>query len=113
VKLEDLSSNFQEALIASLSERDEISELLKQKELREKLHKAIDSLPECYKPVFILRDIDGLSTEEVAEILKITVPAVKSRLHRSRLILRKKLANFYGEYRVLKEVQGRPIASNC
>lgn len=67
------------------------------RELREVLQGAIDKLPEQYRSVFILRDVDALSNEEVAEILDLSVPAVKSRLHRSRLMLRKKLARYYEE----------------
>jgi RNA polymerase sigma-70 factor (ECF subfamily) len=48
--------------------------------------------------VFVLRDIDGLSNKEVGEILTLSIPAVKSRLHRSRLMLRKKLQRFYDDY---------------
>lgn len=67
------------------------------RELREVLQGAIDKLPEQYRSVFILRDVDALSNEEVAEILNLSVPAVKSRLHRSRLMLRKRLARYYEE----------------
>jgi RNA polymerase sigma-70 factor (ECF subfamily) len=67
------------------------------RELREVLQGAIDKLPEQYRSVFILRDVDALSNEEVAEILDLSVPAVKSRLHRSRLMLRKRLARYYEE----------------
>jgi RNA polymerase sigma-70 factor (ECF subfamily) len=63
------------------------------------LEKAIGSLPEEYQPVFVLRDIDGLSSTEVGKILNISVPAVKSRLHRSRVMLRKELQCFYDEFR--------------
>jgi len=42
-----------------------------------------------------LRDIDGLSNEEVSELLDLSIPAVKSRLHRSRLMLRRKLVRLY------------------
>lgn len=68
-------------------------------QVSEALDKAIQSLPDDYRPVFILRDIDGLTSKEVAKILDLTVPAVKSRLHRSRLMLRKKLTPFYNELR--------------
>lgn len=67
------------------------------RELRETLQSAIDKLPEQYRAVFILRDVDALSNEEVAEILTLSVPAVKSRLHRSRIMLRKKLHRYYEE----------------
>jgi RNA polymerase sigma-70 factor (ECF subfamily) len=55
------------------------------------LDKAIDELPNAYRAVFVLRHVEGLSTEETAKILGISVPAVKSRLHRTRLTLKEKL----------------------
>lgn len=67
-------------------------------ELSSALNSAISELPEEYRPVFILRDIDGLTSEEVGKILKLSVPAVKSRLHRSRDMLRRKLLRLYREY---------------
>jgi RNA polymerase sigma-70 factor (ECF subfamily) len=62
-----------------------------QEELREILDKAVDSLKPGFRTVFVLRDIEELSTEETAESLGISVPAVKSRLLRARLQLREKL----------------------
>jgi len=62
------------------------------------IEKAVEQLPEKEKVVFILRDVEGLSTEKVGDILDLTVPAVKSRLHRARLFLRKKLSNYFDEY---------------
>jgi len=62
------------------------------------LEQAIAKLPDEYRAVFVLRDIDGLSNKEVGEILGLSIPAVKSRLHRSRLMLRKKLRRFYEDY---------------
>lgn len=67
------------------------------------LESAVASLPDDYRPVFVLRDIDGLSSKEVGEILGLSIPAVKSRLHRSRLMLRKALSRFYAEYRGLEQ----------
>lgn len=67
-------------------------------EIREQLESAISKLPEDYRAVFVLRDIDGLSNKEVGEILGLSIPAVKSRLHRSRLMLRKRLRRFYEDY---------------
>jgi RNA polymerase sigma-70 factor (ECF subfamily) len=60
-------------------------------ELRDVLAAAIDSLSETYRTVFVLRDIEGLSTEETAEMLGLSISAVKSRLLRARLQLRDKL----------------------
>jgi len=53
---------------------------------------AIDELPETYKSVFVLRELEEMSTEDVAQILDLTIPTVKTRLHRARLALRKALA---------------------
>ena len=60
---------------------------------------SINELPESYRAVFHLRDIEGLSNEEVANILEITIPTVKSRLHRGRLFLRDKLSDYFHEWR--------------
>lgn len=73
-------------------------------EVKDTLWKAIHRLPEEYRSVFMLRDVDGLSNKEVGEILGLTIPAVKSRLHRSRLMLRKKLQRFFEDYMEPKEV---------
>ena len=71
---------------------------LDNKELKEKLSGAIDMLPEEYRTVFVLRDMNGLSNEEAAKVLNVSVPAVKSRLHRARMFLRDSLSDyFYGK----------------
>ncbi len=64
-------------------------------ELRGKLISAVEKLPEVYRAVFMLRDFDGLSYDEIADTLQSTVPAVKSRLHRARLALRADLASYF------------------
>jgi RNA polymerase sigma-70 factor, ECF subfamily len=64
------------------------------KELREHLDRAILRLPMEYRIVFILRDVEGRSSEEAAKILKLSVPAVKSRLRRARVFLRKELEEY-------------------
>jgi len=55
------------------------------------LSTAIDELPADYRAVVLLRDVEGLSQQETAEALGLTVVSVKSRLHRARLFLRKRL----------------------
>ncbi|RME60671.1 MAG: sigma-70 family RNA polymerase sigma factor [Candidatus Dadabacteria bacterium] len=80
------------------SDSTDVNYMTSRHELREALQRAIEKLPEDYKAIFILRDVDGLSNEEVSEILGLSVPAVKSRLHRARLMLRKKLKRFYQDY---------------
>ncbi len=62
-----------------------------QEEIRKILDEAVESLKPDFRTVFALRDIEELSTEETAEALGISVPAVKSRLLRARLALREKL----------------------
>jgi len=64
-------------------------------ELADILDKAVNSLAPAYRTVFVLRDIEELSTEETAKALDLTVPAVKSRLLRARLQLRDKLTAFF------------------
>jgi len=64
-------------------------------ELREILNQAVDGLKPAFRTVFVLRDIEELSTEETAEALGISVPAVKSRLLRARLQLREKLTRLF------------------
>jgi RNA polymerase sigma-70 factor, ECF subfamily len=66
-----------------------------QTELREILDKAIDSLKPIFRTVFILRDVEELSTEETAEILGLSIAAVKSRLLRARLQLRERLTRTF------------------
>ncbi len=70
-------------------------QLYKQGELKEILTKTINGLPASFRTVFVLRDVEGLSTEETAEALGLSVPAVKSRLLRARLQLRERLNRFF------------------
>ena len=64
-------------------------------ELSEILDSAVQSLAPPYRTVFVLRDIEDLSTEETAAALELSIPAVKSRLLRARLQLREKLTKFF------------------
>jgi RNA polymerase sigma-70 factor (ECF subfamily) len=66
-----------------------------QHELRELLDKTVSSLPDGFRTVFILRDVEELSTEETADMLGLSIPAVKSRLLRARLQLREKLTRVF------------------
>ena len=65
------------------------------REAGEVIEAAVEKLDEMYRTVFALRDVQGFSTEETAEILELSVPAVKSRLHRARLFLRRELAEYF------------------
>jgi RNA polymerase sigma-70 factor (ECF subfamily) len=66
-----------------------------QSELKEILGKTIQGLPPSFRTVFVLRDVEGLSTEETASALELSVPAVKSRLLRARLQLRERLNKYF------------------
>jgi RNA polymerase sigma-70 factor (ECF subfamily) len=66
-------------------------------ELGRAIQAATDALPEGYREVFLLKDVEGLSYEEISEMVGISVPAVKSRLHRARLALREAIDAFYKE----------------
>ena len=66
-------------------------ELSRKKALREAVEAALGDLPIDYRLVVVLRDIQGLSGEETAKVMRISVAAVKSRLHRGRLFLRDRL----------------------
>lgn len=67
---------------------------LLQAELRQKMDEALANLSEALRSVFVLRDVQGLSTAETAEVLDLSQTAVKSRLHRARLALRDQLAPY-------------------
>jgi RNA polymerase sigma-70 factor (ECF subfamily) len=70
---------------------------LQSDELRRRIQKAVDELPEIYRTVFIIRDVEGLSTEETAEVLEISIPTVKTRLHRARLALRDAITRYFDQ----------------
>ena len=70
---------------------------LQSDELRRRIQKAVDELPEIYRTVFIIRDVEGLSTEETAEVLEISIPTVKTRLHRARLALRETITRYFDQ----------------
>jgi RNA polymerase sigma-70 factor, ECF subfamily len=65
------------------------------REGREVIRAAVDLLPHHYRAVLVLRDVEELSSEEVAEILGESVASVKSRLHRARMALREQLTRYY------------------
>jgi RNA polymerase sigma-70 factor, ECF subfamily len=68
-----------------------------QADLRRVLTEAIDTLPERYRTVIVLRDIEGLSVQDVSEVVGITVGNVKSRTHRARLVLRARLSEYFAD----------------
>src|ERR1700747_40584 len=82
-----------------------------QAELREILDKTIHGLPATFRTAFVLRDVEGLATEETAEALDLSIPAVKSRLLRARLQLRERL-NKYFQRRERANGSAKPISGD-
>jgi RNA polymerase sigma-70 factor (ECF subfamily) len=72
-------------------------EELQSDEVRRHIQAAVDALPDIYRTVFLVRDVEGLSTEETAELLGISVPTVKTRLHRARMALREAITAYFGK----------------
>jgi len=68
------------------------SEAVEREEVRTLIKKAVELLPEIYKQVFLLRDVEELDVNETAEALSISISNVKVRLHRARMMLQKELA---------------------
>lgn len=96
ISLDDVLPLFDEqgrhaAPIADWSSR--VDDPAVQAELRETLTAAIAELPDLYRTVLVLRDVEGLSSLEIAQALGLNVPVVKTRVHRARLFLRKRLGD--------------------
>jgi RNA polymerase sigma-70 factor, ECF subfamily len=75
-------------------------------QLRSRLFGAILALPAIYRAPVMLRDIQGMSTEEASAVLRVKDQTLKSRLHRGRLILRKQLADFAGGLTLHRPIYG-------
>ncbi len=96
VSLDETFDTGEETLVREIAVWAEDPEkIYSQEELRGILASAIESLPPIFRTVFALRDIEELSTEETAQILNLSVPAVKSRLLRARLRLREHLTRYF------------------
>jgi RNA polymerase sigma-70 factor (ECF subfamily) len=67
------------------------------RETQQLIENAIAELPETYRDVYLLADVEGLPNAEIADLLNLNVPAVKSRLHRARLMMRNALAPHFEE----------------
>jgi RNA polymerase sigma-70 factor, ECF subfamily len=79
------------------ADRSELAdERVLRSQLRRRVFRAVLALPAIYRAPVILRDIQGLSTEEASAMLRVKDQTLKSRLHRGRIILRKQLSDFAG-----------------
>jgi RNA polymerase sigma-70 factor (ECF subfamily) len=99
ISIEDLAPTIRQQQVEkehSISNRSDLLSI--NKEMRDIIDSALNRLPDQYRAVFVLRDVDGLSNQEVGEILDLSIPAVKSRLHRSRLMLRKRLQTYWDDF---------------
>lgn len=82
--------------------RSNPEQLYRKQEIQRIVEAAIQGLPEIYREAFVLRDVEELSAEEAAQVLGITVPALKSRLLRARLMMRETLAAKFEQPPTLK-----------
>jgi len=100
----------EDALTASLQEVADWSHMadehLLRSQLRRRLVRAVLALPAIYRAPVVLRDLQGMSTEEASAMLHVKDQTLKSRLHRGRLILRKQLADFAGGLTLHRPVYG-------
>ena len=83
-----------------------LNELL-DRETKEVMEEGIERLAEELRTVFVLRDVEGLSNAEAAEVLDLSIPAVKSRLHRARLALRDRLSRYFADKLTRRDRQSR------
>jgi RNA polymerase sigma-70 factor, ECF subfamily len=91
VEIDAMPDSFQEKF-TSAAERDPEEQAI-DRDLRSVLEAALRALPELYRPVVVMRDVEGLSTAETADCLGLSEPLVKVRLHRGRALLRRDLAS--------------------
>ena len=68
------------------------SEAVEREEVRKLILQAVEELPDIYRQVFLLRDVEELNINETAKVLNLSIPSVKVRLHRARMMLQKRLA---------------------
>jgi RNA polymerase sigma-70 factor (ECF subfamily) len=85
---------------------DLADERLLRSQLRRRLVRAVLALPAIYRAPVMLRDLQGMSTEEASAMLRVKDQTLKSRLHRGRLILRKQLADFAGGLALHRPIYG-------
>ncbi len=96
VSFDDLQE--QPAGESQIGDRDEDptpDEIVLSQEVREKFHQALAAIPAHYRQVLVLREMEGLSTREVADVLELTESAVKVRLHRARAMVYREFEKVY------------------
>lgn len=93
-------------VIEDLVDADVDEEHVLRSQLRRRVHHAILALPAIYRALVMLRDIQGMLTEEASAMLRVKYQTLKSRLHRGRLILRSQLADFAGGLTLHRPIYG-------
>ena len=96
ISLDDLKpSGWEDAMTPEIPDWSDLpDDATERAKLRDALEEEISQLPPDYRLVLLLRDVEGLSTQETADALQVRVPAVKMRLHRARMVLRSQLEAF-------------------
>lgn len=94
-ELDEPAFNERGSLVDEVAEMKDAEGQAMDKELRRAIEEAAARLGDEYREVFVLKDLEGLSYEEISELTGASVPAVKSRLHRARLSLRAAIDRFY------------------
>jgi RNA polymerase sigma-70 factor, ECF subfamily len=98
VSLEEYASYNDDGILKRVEMKDwsnRPDEVLQSKEAMEIIEGAVNELPLAYRVIFHLRDVEGLTNHEISKILGLSLPNVKSRIHRARLYLRGKLSDYF------------------
>ena len=103
----------QRALSAPAEWSTQADRILERQQIMKVLHTELAEIPERYRTILMLREMDGLSNREIADVLGITVAAVKSRLHRARLTLRKRLVPYWPEAALACEGEEEDQEDDC
>ncbi len=90
------------------SSYEDVNYISTRHELQEKLELAMLKLPQDYREIFIMRDVDRYSNKKISKLLNLSIPAVKAKIHRARLLLRKELQTYYEDYTTSKEFSKLP-----
>ncbi len=103
---ESLVSKYERRLYSVAQWKESPEQIAIRREAAELVSAALDELDDKYRLVFLLRDVEGLSTAETAEALEISEANVKVRLLRARLMLREKLTRAFGDETACVELHG-------
>jgi len=98
-RVRSLDALLQDGIMPKTTGPDDPSDGAASREVAALLEKAVDALPDLYRTVFVLREVEGLGTAEAAECLEVSAESVKVRLHRAKKLLRAELERKLGEAR--------------